>query len=114
MALVFIYFLQLCLFAALPTVNLEVATRDYLGGSLDWRIMSDHVRLAEHVESRSDAGVYQLTQCSKHAGQCEILSYGVNVDEFIVTECRNFGFWSGERPNSTKTVAKDAQKCILM
>ncbi|GFO35680.1 hypothetical protein PoB_006218500 [Plakobranchus ocellatus] len=92
---------------ALPAVNLELATRNYLEGPLDWTTIEHQVGNAE-----------RKTSTPVHASRMSLTSdldvyYGVDVDEFIVTECRNLGLWTGLRPNNCRVVkAKD--KCTLM
>ena len=39
--------------------------------------------------------------------------HGTAVDEFVVTECRNLGLWSGLRPDNVK-VAQPESKCRMM
>ena len=39
--------------------------------------------------------------------------YGVEVDEFVVTECRNIGVWSNKRPDNAK-ISKAKDRCIIM
>jgi hypothetical protein len=92
--------------AALPAVNLELATRNYLDGPLDWTALQRDVGSAiskpslPHNASRlslNDVEVY----------------YGVEVEEFVVTECRNMGLWTGRRPENYKT-SKLKDRCKIM
>ncbi|KAK3782573.1 hypothetical protein RRG08_028068 [Elysia crispata] len=92
---------------ALPAVNLELATRNYLEGPLDWSSIEHDVAKAERKASTPI-----------HASRMSLPSdldvyYGVDVDEFIVTECRNLGLWSGLRPHNCKVV-KARDRCAVM
>ncbi|KAK6959863.1 hypothetical protein BgiMline_035036 [Biomphalaria glabrata] len=92
---------------ALPVVNLELATRNYLGGPLDWTLVQKDVTRAEHKPS---SPVY----ISKLSLNSEVdVHHGIEVDEFIVTECRNLGLWSGSRPDNYKAM-KSQERCRLM
>ncbi|XP_012940723.1 uncharacterized protein LOC101847974 [Aplysia californica] len=92
---------------ALPSVNLELATRNYLGGPLDSGQFEAAVSTSE---SRATTPL--------HASRLSLTSdlevqYGVAVDEFIITHCRNLGLWAGIRPDNCRLVkAKD--RCRLM
>ena len=41
------------------------------------------------------------------------LFYGVEVDEFIVTGCRNLGVWNGNRPANLR-ISKVSERCSVM
>lgn len=92
---------------ALPAVNLELATRNYLGGPLDWRSIQFQVENAERKPS-VPLGVSKLSLNSPMD-----VFHGTAVDEFVVTECRNLGLWSGLRPENV-SVAKTRDKCRMM
>lgn len=91
---------------ALPAVNLELATRNYLGGKLDCTQIIRYVEAAILKESLP-VNVSRLS-----LNQIELF-YGVEVDEFIVTECRNLGVWNGNRPDNQK-LSKVSDRCCVM
>ncbi|KAL8609498.1 hypothetical protein ACOMHN_009400 [Nucella lapillus] len=94
---------------ALPAVNLELATRNYLGGPLDWRRVQGDVETAEG-KATSPMPLSRLSlQQSPHV---EVF-HGTAVDDFIVSECRNLGLWSGLRPDNVR-VAEKGDKCRMM
>lgn len=94
-------------FSALPAVHLELATRNYLGGPLDWRAIQFEVENAERKPS-TPLGLSRLSLNS----QIDVF-HGMAVDDFVVTECRNLGLWSGLRPENAK-VSKPTNKCFVM
>ena len=100
--------LLLLLVAALPAVNLELATRNYLGGALAWRAVKSSVENAERKPSAPSVSVSRLSL----GAQLDAF-HGAAVDDFIVTECRNLGLWSGLRPDNVK-VAQTQGKCRMM
>lgn len=92
---------------ALPAVNLELATRNYLGGPLDSLLIHQEIENAERKPSTP-------VHVSKLSLDHDIdVYYGVDVDEFIITEGRKLGVWSGERPDNRKVV-KNKEKCLVM
>ncbi|KAH9508291.1 hypothetical protein Btru_050735 [Bulinus truncatus] len=92
---------------ALPVVNLELATRNYLGGPLEWSLVQKDITRAEHKPSSP-------VHLSKLSLNAEVdVHHGIEVDEFIVTECRNLGLWAGSRPDNFK-VLKSHDRCSLM
>ena len=93
-------------FAALPAVNLELATRNYLGGKLDSKPIIPYVKEAILKESLP-VNVSRLS-----LNKIEIF-YGVEVDEFIVTEVRNLGVWNGNRPTNQKD-STIQDRCSIM
>ena len=92
---------------ALPAVNLELATRNYLGGPLDWRLVQFQVENAE----RKPTAPVNVSRLSLKT-QLDVF-HGTAVDDFIVTECRNLGLWSGLRPDNVKK-AQTKAKCRMM
>lgn len=91
---------------ALPAVNLELATRNYLGGRLDCAPVIKFVQDAILKESLP-VNVSKLS-----LNEIELF-YGVEVDEFIVTECRNLGVWNGNRPTNQR-ISKATDRCSVM
>ncbi|XP_064597490.1 uncharacterized protein LOC135463951 [Liolophura sinensis] len=91
---------------ALPAVNLELATRNYLGGPFEWK------SVRKEIESAVNCPSLPMNVSRLSLDDLEIY-YGVQVDEFIVTECRNHGFWTGERPDNRRT-SKFKDRCQLM
>lgn len=96
----------LLVFSALPLVNLELATRSYLGGRLDYTPIIKFVENAILKESLP-VNVSKLS-----LNEIELF-YGVEVDEFMVTECRNLGVWNGNRPDNHK-ISKASERCSMM
>ncbi|KAK7091419.1 uncharacterized protein [Littorina saxatilis] len=94
---------------ALPAVNLELATRNYLGGPLDWRVLQFDVENAERKPTAPLPGVTR----SLDSPHMEVF-HGTAVDDFIVTECRNLGLWSGLRPDNVSRLAHTRDKCRMM
>ena len=92
--------------SALPAVNLELATRNYLGGKLDCTPFIKYVEDAILKESLP-------VNVSKLSLNKIELFYGVEVDEFIVTECRNLGVWNGNRPDNLR-ISKVSERCSVM
>ncbi|XP_071109897.1 uncharacterized protein [Haliotis cracherodii] len=91
---------------ALPAVNLELATRNYLGGILDFQVIRPEVETALRKPS------VPLNVSRLSLDEVEVF-YGVHVDEFIVTECRNMGLWTGKRPENYK-MSKLKERCKVM
>ncbi|XP_021374910.1 uncharacterized protein LOC110464162, partial [Mizuhopecten yessoensis] len=91
---------------ALPTVNLELATRNYLGDAIDCAEIEEEV-LDAITRSSMPINVSRLS-----LSDIEIF-YGVEVDEFIVTWCRNIGVWSGNRADNSRT-SKPRDRCCVM
>ncbi|XP_076456534.1 uncharacterized protein LOC143290880 [Babylonia areolata] len=96
---------------ALPAVNLELATRNYLGGPLDWRAVQADVESAE-FKATAPVHVTRPSAQQHHEHHAEVF-YGTAVDDFIVSECRNLGLWSGLRPDNVRA-AKTEGKCRVM
>ncbi|XP_052216338.1 uncharacterized protein LOC127834504 [Dreissena polymorpha] len=92
---------------ALPECNLELATRDYLGGPLDAAALSAHARTAVTKETMPSNGVSRMS-----LDKIEVF-YGIDVEEFIMTEARKVGVWNGRRPDNKRT--SDLQdRCSVM
>ncbi|KAH3740162.1 uncharacterized protein LOC127850883 [Dreissena polymorpha] len=92
---------------ALPECNLELATRDYLGGPLDAVALSAHARTAVTKETMPSNGTSRMS-----LDKIEVF-YGIDVDEFIMTEARKVGVWNGRRPDNKRT--SDLQdRCSVM
>ena len=95
--------------SALPTVNLELATRNYLGGPLDSDLLTAAV---EAAEGRETSPVHAVRK-SMNADTLIDVTYGEAVEDFIVTHCRDDEMWTGDRPDNCRQVkAKDG--CIVM
>ncbi|CAI9728881.1 Hypothetical predicted protein [Octopus vulgaris] len=91
---------------ALPQVHLELVTRNYLGGAFDWTLFKEEISRAIHIPSPFDMS-------SRLSLDLNDVFYGVKVDEFIVTECRNIGVWNGKRPHN-RQVLRLKDRCVLM
>ncbi|XP_052267429.1 uncharacterized protein LOC127869134 [Dreissena polymorpha] len=65
---------------ALPECNLELATRDYLGGPLDAAELSAHARTAVTTETMPSNGASRMS-----LDKIDVF-YGIDVEEFIMTE----------------------------
>ncbi|GAB1603091.1 uncharacterized protein LOC115215876 [Argonauta hians] len=91
---------------ALPQVHLELVSRNYLGGFLDWTSVKEGINKAIHMPSPFDAS-------SQLSLDINDVFYGVRVDEFIMTECQNIGVWSGKRPHNRK-VERRKDRCLVM
>lgn len=87
-------------------MNLELATRNYLGGPLDSSLIAENVKEAIRKTS------VPLNVSRLSLNDVDVY-HGVEVDEFIVTECRNIGVWSGKRADNSK-VSKARDRCVLM
>ena len=83
--------------SALPECNLELATRDYLGGPLDATTLSAHAQTAVTKEVMPSNGASRMS-----LDKIDVF-YGVDVEEFIMTEARNVGVWNGRRPDNKRT-----------
>lgn len=91
---------------ALPSVNLELATRNYLGGPLDSSILDEEVRGVEEKES------VPLNASRISLSDLEV-THGVEVEEFITSECRSLDIWNEKRPENSK-ISKPRDRCIVM
>ncbi|XP_050395092.2 uncharacterized protein LOC126812658 [Patella vulgata] len=91
---------------ALPAVNLELATRNYLGGPLDINLIKPEVETAIRKPS------VPLNVSRLSLTEVEVF-HGVQVDEFVVTQCRNQGFWSGLRPENYR-ISRYKDRCSIM
>ncbi|RUS73397.1 hypothetical protein EGW08_018836 [Elysia chlorotica] len=88
-------------------LNQRLATRNYLEGPLDWSAIEHQVTNAQRKASTP-------IHASRMSLPADLdVYYGVDVDEFIVTECRNLGLWTGVRPNNCKVV-KARERCAVM
>ena len=92
--------------SALPAVNLELATRNYLGDKLDSAVLIKYVHDAIMKES------IPVNVSKRSLNEIELF-YGVEVDEFIVTQCRNLGVWNGNRPDNYR-ISKASERCSVM
>lgn len=91
---------------ALPTVNLELATRNYLGGPFDCALIQNDVISAEEKET--------VPMTASRISLSDVETYfGSDVDDFIVTECRNIGIWTEKRPDNYKRTSL-SDRCIVM
>ncbi|KAL5014515.1 hypothetical protein ScPMuIL_008785 [Solemya velum] len=91
---------------ALPTVNLELATRNYLEDKLD------SSSIQNYVDSAVSKTSVPMNVSRLSLSDVDIF-YGVEVDDFIVTECRNLGFWTGSRPDNCR-ISKVRERCRVM
>lgn len=91
---------------ALPSVNLELATRNYLGGSLDSSLLDEEVMAAEHKDS------VPLNASRISLSDLEV-THGVEVEEFITSECRTLDIWNEKRPENSK-LSKARDRCVVM
>ena len=92
--------------AALPDLNLELVTTNYLGEPLDWKLIK-----AEIMEALSKPTF------PRNAPTISIeeydLYFGVQVTEFVMQDAKEIGLWSGQYPNNKrKSTLKD--RCALM
>lgn len=87
-------------------MNLELATRNYLEDKLDSSSIQRDVECAISKTS------VPLNVSRLSLSDVDIF-YGVEVDDFIVTECRNLGFWTGSRPDNCRT-SKVRERCRVM
>ncbi|KAL4218159.1 hypothetical protein ACF0H5_022895 [Mactra antiquata] len=91
---------------ALPSCNLELTTKNYLGGHLDSCILMKQVKQAVCKES-----------CPLNVSKLSLddidLYYGIEVEEFILSYGRVYGIWNGKKPdNKVKSYFRD--RCCLM
>lgn len=93
-------------FTALPSVNLELATRNYLGGPLDSSLLDEEVMEAEHKDS------VPLNASRISLSDLEV-THGVEVEEFITSECRTLDIWNEKRPENSK-LSKARDRCVVM
>ena len=93
-------------FSALPECNLELATRNYLGGPLDSSTFTDAV-MSAILKSKLPVNVSKLS-----LNEIDIFC-GVEVEEFVLTESRDIGVWNGRRPDNRKQ-SKIQDRCSIM
>ncbi|XP_013412347.1 uncharacterized protein LOC106175071 [Lingula anatina] len=93
-------------FSELPKLNLELATKNYLGGPLDWTKIHEDVQAAIH-KMTIPANISRLT-----LGEVEVY-HGVEVIEFIMDEPRELGLWTTEAPDN-KRVQRPKDRCHIM
>ncbi|XP_060605016.1 uncharacterized protein LOC132757679 isoform X2 [Ruditapes philippinarum] len=91
---------------ALPECNLELATRNYLGGPLDCTEITDHVKRAIAKETHP-------VSVSKLSLEDIEVFYGLEVEDFILSEVRDLGVWNGRRPDNRKQ-SKIQDRCRIM
>ncbi|XP_045181793.2 uncharacterized protein LOC123540646 [Mercenaria mercenaria] len=91
---------------ALPECNLELATRNYLGGPLDCAVFTDNVKLAIAKET------HPMNVSKLSLDEIELF-YGLEVEEFILSDVRDLGVWNGRRPNNKKQ-SKFQDRCKIM
>ncbi len=98
-------------FAALPELNLELVTTNYLGDPLDWRIIKHEVETALNTATRPrNVSRFTLDQFDVY--------YGIQVTEFIMLDVRKVGLWTGRYPdNKRESHLKDRipfDKCAIL
>lgn len=91
---------------ALPECNLELATRNYLGGRLDCTQLMDGITAAIHKQTLP-------VSVSKLSLNDIDIYYGVEVEDFILSEVRDLGVWNGRRPDNRKN-SKAQERCSIM
>lgn len=91
---------------ALPDLNLNMVTTNYLGGPLDWTLIKNEVE--EAVKKPTNPGAASKVTVN----EVEIY-HGVEVIEFIMQEPKQYGLWTGKyADNKRVSLAKD--KCAIM
>ena len=98
--------LEILSFLALPSVNLELATRNYLGGPLDSSVLDEDVMAAEEKDS------VPLNASRISLSDVEV-THGVEVEEFVTSECRSLDLWNEKRPENSK-ISKARDRCVVM
>lgn len=93
--------------AVIPTLNLHLATTNYLGGPLEWTLIRDEVRAA--VEKPSYAT--NVARPSLTTGPLEYYC-GVRVTEFIMLDCRQLELWTGTYPDNGR-VSQLSDRCRI-
>ena len=102
---------QLLFFAALPDLNLELVTTNYLGDLLHWRLIKPEVIAALQKMTRpNNVSRWSLDQFDVY--------YGIKVTEFIFMDAKQLGVWTGRYPDNKRvSQLKDRiplEKCAIL
>lgn len=82
-------------FLVVPDLDLEFLSFPYLGDHLDWILIKGQVEEAIMKPSiPSNVSKFSLFDIEEF--------YGVQVFEFITTEAKELGLWTGKYPNNHK------------
>lgn len=91
---------------AMPDLNLELVTTNYLGEPLDWKLIKHEI-----IEALSKPTFPRNTP--KISVEEYELYFGVQVTEFVMQDAKEIGLWSGQYPdNKRKSTFKD--RCSIM
>lgn len=90
----------------LPGLHLELATRNYLGGPLDYKLLQQDIWDAIHKES------LPMNVSKLKPEEIEVY-YGVEIIEFIMSDGRALDLWTGEAPDN-KRMSQFRDRCSLM
>lgn len=83
-----VFDLKFCLFfIVFLLVNLELVIRNYFGGFLDFFFLDEEVMVVEYKD------LVFLNVLWISFFDLEVI-YGVEVEEFIISECRIFDIWN--------------------
>lgn len=91
---------------ALPDLNLELVTTNYLGEPLDWKLIREEI-----IEA------LKRPTFPRNAPKISVeeydLYFGVQVTEFVMQDAKEIGLWSGQYPdNKRQSTLKD--RCVIM
>ena len=97
--------------SALPDLNLELVTTNYLGDLLDWRLIKQEVSGALSRMTRpNNVSRWSLDQFDVY--------YGIQVTEFVFMDAKQLGLWTGRYPNNKRiSQLKDRipiEKCAIL
>ena len=92
--------------SALPDLNLELVTTNYLGEPLPWTLIKEEIEVAINKPTfPRNAPRISIDQYEMY--------HGVRVTEFIMTEPRELGLWTGKYADNKKmSTLKD--RCLVM
>merc|ERR1711988_1572532 len=91
---------------ALPDLNMELVTTNYLGEPLDWRKILDPVKSSIYKPMLpSNAPRLSLGNIDQY--------HGIQVTEFIMQLPREMGLWTGQYPDN-KRVSTLRDRCVVM
>ena len=93
-------------FSALPDLNLELVTTNYLGEPFDWKMIQ------ADIEKALDKATKPRNSSRLSLDQVE-LYHGVQVIEFIMQEARELGLWSGKYADNRR-LSGIKDRCSLM
>ncbi len=92
--------------SALPDLNLELVTTNYLGDPLDVAL------IREDVDVAIQKATYPANRSRLSMQELEVY-YGLEVLEFIMQDAKELGLWTGKDPHNRR-ISHLSDRCNIM